>query len=118
MNQSTQTPTATERPRIPQPPLDLFIDGRWEPSAAGTRFQVIDPVTEGVLAEVAAGEAADVDRAVIAARRAVDGGEWSRLSGSARGRLLNRLADLLERDSDHIAALETLDVGQPSRGSA
>lgn len=115
---SEAVPTAIPHPEITLPPVDLFIDGRWvEPAAAG-RFPVLNPVTEAVIAEVGAAGADDVDRAVAAARRQVDGGELSRLSGAARARLLGRLADLLERDSDHIAALERLDVGQPSRGSA
>lgn len=118
MNDSAAVvPAAGPRPEIRMPPLDLFIDGRWVPAADGGRFPVLDPVIEAVIADVAAGGAEDIDRAVAAARRQVDGGEFSRLGGAARGRLLNRLADLLERDSDHIAALETLDVGQLSRGS-
>jgi betaine-aldehyde dehydrogenase len=101
------------RAGIVLPPTDLLIDGAWQPAEAGERFEVIDPVTERVIAHVARGREADIRRAVAAARAAVDGGAWSKLSGTERGRLLFRLADLMERDFDAMTRVETLDIGQP-----
>ncbi|WP_214102613.1 aldehyde dehydrogenase family protein [Acrocarpospora catenulata] len=98
---------------IALPPTDLLVGGEWQPAAVGERFEVIDPVTERVIAHVARGREADVQRAVAAARAAVDGGAWSRLSGVERGRLLFRLADLMERDFAQLTQVETLDIGQP-----
>src|SRR5678816_4459111 len=71
----------------------LLIDGRWCESASGRTFETINPATERKLADVAEADAADVDRAARAARRAFEEGPWSRMSGRERGRLLFRLAD-------------------------
>ncbi|MDO8614005.1 MAG: aldehyde dehydrogenase family protein [Dehalococcoidia bacterium] len=93
-------------------PKRLLIGGRWEESASGKTFETLDPATGQVLARVAEGDDADVDLAVKAARRAFDE-EWSTLSPGARGRLLFRLADLIEEHSEELAQLETLDNGKP-----
>ncbi|MEV7009334.1 aldehyde dehydrogenase family protein [Streptosporangium sp. NPDC051022] len=92
---------------------ELLIDGQWTPASGGAVFDVLNPATEQIIAKVASAAAADVARAVQAARAQFDGGAWSRLSGAERGRLLNRLADLIERDADELARLESLDVGKP-----
>jgi betaine-aldehyde dehydrogenase len=114
----TVVPASGSRPEIRLPHLGLFIDGRWcEPTDGGT-LQIRNPATEATIVEAAAATAADVDKAVTAARHQVDDGEWSRLSGVDRGRLLLRLADAIERDSDYFAKLETLDIGQPAPGPA
>jgi acyl-CoA reductase-like NAD-dependent aldehyde dehydrogenase len=112
------TPQADIRSKIVLPPTQLLIDGRWEASSSGQRFDVVDPATEQVVATVARAGDADVLRAVAAARRSVDGGEWSRLTGADRSRLLLRLADLLERDAQRLADLDTLDIGQPGKSPA
>jgi acyl-CoA reductase-like NAD-dependent aldehyde dehydrogenase len=106
------------RSGIQLPPTDLLIGGEWQPAASGERFEVIDPVTEKVVANVARGRAEDVTRAVAAARAALEGGEWSRLSGTDRAKLLFRLADLMERDFRHMTLVETLDIGQPFKNPA
>lgn len=106
------------RASVQLPPTDLLIDGEWRPALSGERFTVIDPVTERTVAEVARGGEADILLAVAAARRAVDGGAWSRLSGLDRARLLFHLADLLERDFGPLSRLETLDIGQPFKTPA
>jgi acyl-CoA reductase-like NAD-dependent aldehyde dehydrogenase len=93
-------------------PKRLLIGGRWKESASGKTFETLDPATGQVLARVAEGDEADVDLAVKAARRAFDE-EWSTLSPGARGRLLFRLADLIEEHSEELAQLETLDNGKP-----
>lgn len=90
-----------------------FIDGRWEPAASGKTFATYNPATEEEIAQVAEGDAADVDRAARAARRAFDSGPWAKMDARDRGRLLYKLADAIEAQADELAALETLDNGKP-----
>ncbi len=92
---------------------ECFIDGSWQPAQSGKTFETINPATEEVLANVAEGDTADVDLAVKAARKAFEDGQWSRMDARERGRLMYRLADLLEEEIDDLAALETLDNGKP-----
>ena len=91
----------------------LYINGRWQPAAQGGTFDVFNPATERLLAKVASATAADVDAAVSAARAQFDGGDWSKMSGVDRGKLLYRLAELMERDQAYLAKLETLNLGRP-----
>jgi phenylacetaldehyde dehydrogenase len=91
----------------------LLIDGRWVDAASGKTFPSYDPATGEVLAHVAEGDREDVDRAVRAARRAFESGAWPEQTASARGRLLWKLADLLEANADELAELESLDNGKP-----
>jgi aldehyde dehydrogenase (NAD+) len=93
-----------------------FIDGQWRASADGRTFETIDPSTEEVAASVARGDARDIDLAVEAAHRALHG-DWQCLAPAERGRLLFRLADLLEADAERFALMETLDVGKPVKES-
>jgi acyl-CoA reductase-like NAD-dependent aldehyde dehydrogenase len=99
---------------VPDVATQLFIGGRWRDAADGATFTVISPSTEEPIAEVASASAADVDAAVKAAREQFDGGAWSQLTGAERGKLLNRLADLIERDIEILATLEAHDVGRPA----
>jgi phenylacetaldehyde dehydrogenase len=92
---------------------DLLINGSWVKAQSGKTFDVADPGTGGVLARVALGEAADIDRAVKAARAAMARGPWAEMTGAARGALLNRLANLIEAHADEISVLESLDGGNP-----
>ncbi|HVI08538.1 MAG TPA: aldehyde dehydrogenase family protein [Candidatus Binatia bacterium] len=94
-------------------PGQLLIDGKWCETTKS--FDTINPATGEVLTQIAAGSAEDVDRAVEAARRAFDdrNGAWRKLSASERGRLMWKLADLLEKNIDEFAELETLDNGKP-----
>jgi aldehyde dehydrogenase (NAD+) len=111
---ATDTKTANiRRPQIGQ--TQCFIDGQWLPAQSGKTFETRNPATEEVIAQVAEGDEADIDLAVQSARRAFDDGEWSRMDARERGRLLNRLADMLEDEADELAALETLDNGKPIR---
>ena len=108
--------------KIPQKPSKikdqlLFIDGKWCQSASGKSFETVDPSTNEVICRVAEGDAADVELAVAAARRAFDSGPWSRMSASERGRLIYKLADLIESHQEELAALESLDNGNPYRDS-
>jgi betaine-aldehyde dehydrogenase len=94
-------------------PATSFVAGSWEPRSASPAFDVIDPVTEQVLTTVSEADETVVDRAVTAAHKALDTGEWGRMDGSARGELLHTFADLLQQRSEDFANLESLDVGKP-----
>lgn len=95
-------------------PLRLLIDGQWRESQSGAPFlDVINPSTGEVIAQEAAGGAADIDAAVQAARRAYEHGAWPGLRPAERARLLFTLADLLTRHGDELALLETLNTGKP-----
>jgi aldehyde dehydrogenase (NAD+) len=91
----------------------LLINNQWVDSASGKTFPTINPATGEVICEVAEADAADVDRAVLAARQAFERGPWRKTAASERGRLLNKLADLIERHADELARLESLDNGKP-----
>ena len=90
-----------------------MLGGRFQDAAAGATFKVYNPADGNVITEVAAGEASDIDKAVAAAHAQFESGEWSKLTGADRGRLLYRLADLIERDKEIIARMETIDNGKP-----
>jgi gamma-glutamyl-gamma-aminobutyraldehyde dehydrogenase len=92
---------------------DAFIDGAFRPALSGARFVTENPATGQHLAEVAAGDAADIDLAVRAARRAFDDGRWSRRSPAERKATLLRFADLLEANLDELAVLDSLEAGKP-----
>jgi len=94
-------------------PGRLLIDGRWTDGAKN--FDTINPATGEVLTQIAEASGDDVDRAVGAARKAFEdrGGPWRKLSASERGRLIWLLADLVEKNIDELAEIETLDNGKP-----
>jgi phenylacetaldehyde dehydrogenase len=91
----------------------MLIDGKFVPAASGKTFDSYDPSTGDVVARVAEGDREDVERAVRAARKAFDSGSWPAMTPSERGRLLWKLADLLEAHADEFAQLESLDNGKP-----
>jgi phenylacetaldehyde dehydrogenase len=91
----------------------LLIDGQWVEAASGKTFVTTDPATEQEITNVAHGEAEDIDRAVAAARRAFEAGPWRTITPSARGQIIWRLADLLEKHAEEFAELEALDNGKP-----
>jgi phenylacetaldehyde dehydrogenase len=94
-------------------PRQLFIGGQWANAASGRTFETPNPATGETLAQVAEGEAEDIDRAVKAARRAFEDGPWSRMTTSERGRLIWRIGDLILEHLDELAQLESLDNGKP-----
>ena len=94
-------------------PRRLLIDGAWVAAASGQTFSTRNPATGEVLCDVAAGDREDIDLAVAAARRAFESGPWRRLTPSERGRMIWKLADLLEQNLEEFARLETLDNGKP-----
>ena len=93
-------------------PKKLLINGEWVEAASGKTFDSIDPATENVVCQIAEGDAADVDKAVKAARKAFESDEWGKMRPADRERLLLKLADLLEKHADELAELEALDVGK------
>ena len=99
------------RPTVRQ--TQCFIGGEWIPAESGKTFNTYHPATGEVIAEVAEGDAADVDKAVAAARKAFDDGPWRKMDARERGAIMYRLADLIEAELDELAALETLDNGKP-----
>src|SRR5579862_4563876 len=94
-------------------PGRLLINGEWVETSK--TFDTINPATEEVITQIASANSQDVDGAVSAARKAFDdrSGPWRKMSASERGRLIWKLADLLEKNIDEFAELETLDNGKP-----
>ncbi|MSR57096.1 MAG: aldehyde dehydrogenase family protein [Planctomycetaceae bacterium] len=113
MATATLKPKTRLAPKVRQ--TQLLIDGKWCDAKSGKTFATYHPATEEKIADVAEGDAADIDRAAKAARKAFESGEWPKMDARDRGRLLNRLADLVEQNFDELAALETLDNGKPIR---
>ena len=95
------------------PERRLLIGGAWADAASGKTFTTINPATEAVITHIAEAGAADVDRAVKAARNALEHGAWRRMAGAERGHLLRRLAALVGEDRENLVALEALDAGKP-----
>jgi phenylacetaldehyde dehydrogenase len=94
-------------------PRQMFINGKWVDSASGKTFPSYNPATGEVLARIAEGDREDIDRAVKAARAAFDKGPWRTMTPSERGRLIWKLADLIEKHAEEFAQLESLDNGKP-----
>ena len=93
-------------------PQKMFIAGAWVDASDGATAQVIEPSTEAALTRIPMGTAADLERAVQAARAQFDGGAWSQLKPLERERLLHRLADLIEANGDELAEIESVDMGK------
>src|SRR5450432_3341295 len=91
----------------------LLINNRWIPSESGKTFATVNPSTGEEICQIAEADAADVEKAVRAARAAFERGPWRKMQASDRGRLLHRLADLIEANADELASLESLDNGKP-----
>jgi len=93
-----------------------MIDGKWVDAESGKTFTTPNPATGEILAEVAEGDQADIDKAVAAARKAFEG-KWSKVSARDRGRMLYKLSQLIEERTPELAALETADNGKPIKES-
>jgi aminomuconate-semialdehyde/2-hydroxymuconate-6-semialdehyde dehydrogenase len=89
------------------------IDGKEVASESGATFSDVDPYTQKAVADVALGGAADIDRAIEAARTAFDSGPWPRMGFVERGRILHRLADLLTANAQEVGLADTTDMGKP-----
>src|SRR5580658_8138064 len=95
----------------------LLINGKWVDAASGKTFATYNPATGEVLANVAAGDREDIDRAVKAARAAFESGPWPRMSPSDRAKLIWKLGELMNEHVEELAQLETLDNGKPLKVS-
>ncbi|MFZ0636251.1 MAG: aldehyde dehydrogenase family protein [Candidatus Acidiferrales bacterium] len=91
----------------------MLINGKWVAAASGKTFKTFNPATGDVLANIAEGDREDINRAVSAARAAFDSGPWTKMSPSERGRLIWKLGDLIEKNLEEFAQLESLDNGKP-----
>jgi aldehyde dehydrogenase (NAD+) len=98
-----------------RPAAGVFIGNAWRPAVAGGSIPVIAPAEGIAFAEIAAGSAHDVDAAVAAARAAVEGGAWGRMTATERGRVLSRIADGVAAHADELALLEARDTGKPMK---
>ncbi|XP_037548961.1 retinal dehydrogenase 2 [Nematolebias whitei] len=102
---------------VPNPEIQhtkIFINNEWQDSVSGKVFPVYNPATGEQICQVQEADKADVDKAVQAARLAFSlGSVWRRMDASERGRLLSKLADLVERDSVYLATIESLNSGKP-----
>ncbi len=98
-------------------PKKLLIDGKFVDAESGKTFETRNPATDEVLAKVAEGGKADVDKAVKAARKAFEEGKWRKLTATHRANMMLKLADLIEKNADEFAQLETLDNGKPIKES-
>jgi acyl-CoA reductase-like NAD-dependent aldehyde dehydrogenase len=115
MSTSLEMPSIEVVPQVREfvaAPLKLYIDGEFVDAADGGTLPTFDPATGGKIADVAAAGPEDVDRAVKAANAALEG-PWARLRPTDRGRLLERLAVLVEENADELAQIESLDSGKP-----
>jgi aldehyde dehydrogenase (NAD+) len=111
--------TEPQTTKIPIKQTKILIDNKWVASVSGKTFETVNPATGDVLASVAEADAADVELAVKAARKAFHAkAHWRRMSASERGKLINRLADLIEKNADELATLESLDNGKPKHVAA
>jgi aldehyde dehydrogenase (NAD+) len=117
MSSAAAEKARTVKPPKVKPQQPLLINGKWQDSVSGKTFPTVNPATGEVICQVAEGDKADVDLAVKAARRAFEEGPWPRMNASDRGRLLHKLADLIEQNREELAALESLDNGKPYRDS-
>jgi aldehyde dehydrogenase (NAD+) len=109
------TATTPRASRVPAPQVKdqpLFIGGKFVDSVSGKTFAAINPATGQAICQVAEADRADVDLAVRAARKALEEGPWARLDAADRGRLLFKLADLIEKNAEPLAALESLNSGK------
>jgi phenylacetaldehyde dehydrogenase len=91
----------------------MLIGGKMVSALSGKTFPVYNPASGTIIANVPEGDKADVDLAVAAARRAFDDGSWAAVPPNQRGKLLWKLADLIERDLEELAELESIDNGKP-----
>src|SRR3974390_638331 len=108
------TATSVIEPKVQINATELLINNKWVGAASGKTFPTINPTTGKTIVQVWEADAADVDEAVAAARAAFDKGPWrKKMSASQRGVLMNRLADLIEKNKEELAELESLDNVKP-----
>ena len=108
-----EIPTSNPVAQFLAAPKKLLINGKWVAAASGKTFEVKNPATGEVIARAAEGDKADVEAAVIAARRAFETGAWPALTPSDRAKIIWRIGDLITKYADELAELESLDNGKP-----
>ena len=113
MSTPTQSPIPKSLQLFLSGPKKLLINGQWVAAKSGKTFDVFDPATDQVVAQVAEGDAADVELAVAAARKAFDDGPWTKMTASQRSQIIWKIGDLIEQNADQLAQMETLDNGKP-----
>jgi aldehyde dehydrogenase (NAD+) len=102
--------TTLKAPQVKDQPL--FIGGKWLDSVSNKTFPAINPATGDPICQVAEGDKADIDLAVKAARKALESGPWKTMDAADRGRLMFKLADLIEKEAGELAVLESLNCGK------
>ncbi len=108
-----EIPTSNPVTKFLATPRKLLINGKWVAAVSGKTFEVTNPATGNVIANVAEGDKADIDAAVQAARRAFESGPWPTMTPSDRGKIIWRIGDLISKYADELAELESLDNGKP-----
>lgn len=108
---TTQTQINSQVDRFLATPRRMMIGNKWVEAQTGKTFPVYNPATGEVMAQVAEGAAEDIDRAVKAARKAFQSGMWRTMTASERGKLLWKLADLIDQNLEEFSLLESLDKG-------
>ncbi|EFA78380.1 aldehyde dehydrogenase [Heterostelium album PN500] len=106
-----------EANKVKLPNTKLFINNQWVDPVEPKQFKTFNPTTEELICEISEGSSKDVDLAVAAARDAFENGAWSKMSATDRGTLLYKLADLIEKNKEWLAALETTEMGKPYAAS-
>ena len=112
-NGKSKIASVSAKPRVAVRQTKMLIGGKWLNSASGKTFDTLNPATGEVITQVAEGDKADINKAVIAARRAFENGPWRKMSARERGKYLFKLADLIEKNQEELALLESLDNGKP-----
>lgn len=105
--------TATKPQPIKIKPGKMLIGGKWVDSRSGKTFETINPATGEVITKIAQGDKEDVDLAVKAARKAFEGGPWPKMDARDRGKLLAKVAELIMKNLEELAVMETMDNGKP-----
>ncbi|MDT8862765.1 betaine-aldehyde dehydrogenase [Alkalihalobacillus sp. MEB130] len=90
----------------------MYIDGQWMKAISGQTRQIINPFNQEVIATVAEGDESDTKAAIAAARKAFDQGNWTKTPATERGAIVRKIAELIERDKEELAELESLDTGK------
>jgi acyl-CoA reductase-like NAD-dependent aldehyde dehydrogenase len=100
-------------PQVQVKPGKLFIGGKWVDAVSGKTYATINPANGETITLIADADTRDADAAVQAARKSFESGPWPEMSAADRGRILWRLGDLIEKNVEELATLETLDNGKP-----
>jgi aldehyde dehydrogenase (NAD+) len=112
MTTSLDTAQSFTRPNFTIALTQLYINGEWCNATTDKTFDVIDPTTETIIAQVAEGTIEDAEAAIASAHRAFEAGPWAEMSGHERGEILWRVGDLLRKYSEELAFLQAIEMGR------